>query len=125
MSQIVTPAALPSFGIAGLVDVMMTNILNARDVLGDISALPFLLPFSFLLNSINAGVYLNYIQNCSYCLKENTTCFHCKNQVLIVFSENGFEESHKTHNVCRKCSFLMLQQVVYMVTIGLQKVNIL
>jgi len=90
LSQIIPPIALPSFGIAGPVDVMMANILNARDVLGDISALPCLLPFSFLLNSINAGVYLNYIQKCSYCLKENTTCVHYKNQVLIVFSENGF-----------------------------------
>jgi len=59
LSQFITPVAIPSFGIAGPVDVMMANILNAHDVLRDISALPFLLPFSFLLNSISAGVYLN------------------------------------------------------------------
>jgi hypothetical protein len=90
LSQIITPVALASFGVAGPVDVMMANILNAHDVLGDISALPVLLPFSFLLNSINAGIYLNCIQNCSYCLKENTTCVHYKNQMPTVFSENGF-----------------------------------
>jgi hypothetical protein len=90
LSQIITPVAVPSVGIAGLVDMMMANILNAHDVLSDISALPFLLPLCFLTNPINAGVYLNYIQNCGYCLKENTPCVHYKNQVLSVFSENGF-----------------------------------
>jgi len=66
LTQIIPPVALPSLGIAGPVDVTMANVLNARDMFGDITALPFLLPFSFLLNFINAGVYLNYIQKCSY-----------------------------------------------------------
>ena len=114
LSQFIKPVALPSFGIAVPIDVMMANILNAHDVLGDISALPFLVPFSFLLNTISAGVYLNCLQNCSYCREENTTCVHYRNQVLSGLVETGFNNYTKhTTNVCRKCSFLMLQQVVY------------
>jgi hypothetical protein len=45
LSQIITPVALPSFGISGPVDVMLANTVNAHDVLGATSALPFLASF--------------------------------------------------------------------------------
>ena len=95
---------------------MMTAYnLNAHGVLSDIYALPFLHPFSSLLSSIIGGVCLNYMQNCSYCLKENTTCVHCKNQVLSVFSENGFLRiTRNTQLMCvENAEFLNVKQVVY------------